>query len=725
MVKLQLVKYKKFNKQLILFIGLFCCFTNLYSQSTNRLKVLDSLKLVLKSQEDEYLKRPRKVYQLQDTQRVYTLNKLANELNNRGIVEEVEEYVDEALNISRIIKFKKGEIDAHLNLGVFYLNHSEFDKSIIEFTQALNLAKRKGFKQETANAYHYLAIVQSIQADYSNAIKNNLSALLIRESLGDKKAIANSYNNLGKIYTQLENHNEALSYHNKAFVIRKELGDKRGLQNSYTNFGHIYFKKDDFDNALKSYQDALDISMDLNDQVETANLNMNIGNIYNIKQDIEKAQIYYSNAQKSFKKNGNKMGQMQCYINISNLNYNQYEVAKLYIDSAIYLAKEIGAVSNLRDAYKILVESDTLNDEWKSAFFNHCQYFLYRDSLINEEVNENIIEAELQYDFDKKALASQKQIELKALQFEYQKKQAAAKSEREKQELVFEQKIKEQKIDFDYRQKITKIELEKRQQEMLNAVLGKENILMLQNARNEWYIRWLMLIVLIVLIAFGVNFKRNLNRQKTDNAKITQQKEDLKALINELNHRVKNNFQTVVSMLRIQSRSIQDEKLKDILSQTSNRFLAISNVHEKLYQTEAFSEINVKEYLNEIALGISRQFLSQNQTFNFSIKDDINLKLNVETIIPIALIVNELITNSFKYGTQIGKPLEVKIEFEQLETEFFQFTYSDNGPGLPDNFEELKSFGSTLVKLFAQQLRGKINFSNNNGVSISLIFRKI
>ena len=114
-----------------------------------------------------------------------------------------------------------------------------------------------------------------------------------------------------------------------------------------------------------------------------------------------------------------------------------------------------------------------------------------------------------------------------------------------------------------------------------------------------------MVFFLLFLIVFGINYFVNYRKQKRDNVKIEKQGQDLKSLMNELNHRVKNNFQMVVAMLRIQSRSLGDTLSSHILNETSNRFQAIAKVHERLYQAESFSDSSLKEYLEDLIHGIA------------------------------------------------------------------------------------------------------------------------
>jgi two-component sensor histidine kinase len=175
-------------------------------------------------------------------------------------------------------------------------------------------------------------------------------------------------------------------------------------------------------------------------------------------------------------------------------------------------------------------------------------------------------------------------------------------------------------------------------------------------------------------------------------------------------------------MLKMQTRLLEDKTLVDILTQTSNRFLAISSVHEKFYKLESFSGIPIKDFLCDIVNNISHQFEVASDQFEYKITDYSELKINIQTILPLVLIVNELVTNTFKHAYSTNNRLEINIYISNFKENKYQLIYSDNGPGLPPNFSKSNTFGLKLLKLFAEQLHGYIEFNNENGAVFTLSF---
>ncbi len=708
-----------------LLLCLFFIGSSAFSQSKSN--IIDSLEKALTLNQSLRTLAPKNKFFKIDTTRVTTLNLLSSELLSKADFDRVESLLNEALAIANKTGFKIGQVNAYNNLGTLYRRKSEYPLALQNLEKALKIAKEIGYQMGIANIYTNIANVNNNQSNFPEAIKNHLEALKISESLNDRIGVSISYNNLGIISSKIGNDEDALKYHLAAFKIRKELNDKRGLSGSYNNFGILYYKAGNFQEALLNYFEVVKICQELGDRLGLANVYVNIGYIYCAIKDFDKALDYSYKSLVIQKTISNDFGAIQCYINIANTYKasKQFQLSKFYLDSAIRLSKQIGSKQLIRDSYKLLSEVDSSSLDWENAYFTYKTYTIYKDSIINQTNLEKIKQSQIQYELEKKDLTYQKLIALKAIQFEYLQKQAAAKTEKEKQRLSYEQQIKEQMLNFEYAKKISKVEAEHTQQLAWNEILAKENKLMNQNSKNEIIIRWLMILVLFAFVAFGIYYFKNYNSQKAANIIIAKQGEDLKSLIHELNHRVKNNFQTVASMLRLQSRTLDDKTLLAILMQTSNQFLSIANVHEKLYQLESFSGIPIKDFLHDIVSNISQQFEVEKEQFESNIIDYCELKVNMQTILPLVLIVNELVTNTFKHAFSSNVNIVVTIYISHIQGNNYQLIYRDNGPGLPLNFSQSTTFGHKMLKLFAEQLHGSIKFNNENGAVSTLTFQYV
>ena len=191
-------------------------------------------------------------------------------------------------------------------------------------------------------------------------------------------------------------------------------------------------------------------------------------------------------------------------------------------------------------------------------------------------------------------------------------------------------------------------------------------------------------------------------------------------LLKEIHHRVKNNLQVISSLLGLQSSKL-DKKEKRYIKESQNRIRSIALVHEKLYQSENLSEIDIQELLKSLVNDIQQAY-SLNKTVQFQFDVD-TLKISVDMAIPCALIINELIINAIQHGFKKQKDKRIDVHFKSTN-KTYMFSVIDNGIGLPDHIdvENVKSLGLTLVTALTDQLSGVLTVKRNKGTSVSVEF---
>lgn len=204
----------------------------------------------------------------------------------------------------------------------------------------------------------------------------------------------------------------------------------------------------------------------------------------------------------------------------------------------------------------------------------------------------------------------------------------------------------------------------------------------------------------------------NLVIQKTENLNIALEEKDI--LLKELNHRVKNNMQTIISLIRLQNDEIDDATINNLLTTIQNRISAMSHLHELLYQKDAVKFINANEYFEKIIFEVEQSFDE-----NVRIDYKINTTINSESAIYCGLIINELVTNSFKHAFKNKEEGLISIIFYSQNKDYYLF-YSDNGEGY--NQENKKeSLGLVLIETLAKkQLRASLNITSNNGLKVEI-----
>ena len=202
--------------------------------------------------------------------------------------------------------------------------------------------------------------------------------------------------------------------------------------------------------------------------------------------------------------------------------------------------------------------------------------------------------------------------------------------------------------------------------------------------------------------------------------------EQRELLIKEIHHRVRNNLQTISGLLQLQKGTLKDEHLLAVLNEGQSRINSIALIHQSLYQTDDLVSIDFKPFLVELANKISELFDSYKREFVLDIEMD-DMQFDVDTSIPLGLILNELLTNSLKYAFDANGLVHVSIAIREMSPLNFELIYSDNGPGLSEqiNLEKPSTLGLRLIKGLAGQLRGKIDYSFLEKSTFHISFKSI
>jgi two-component sensor histidine kinase len=194
-------------------------------------------------------------------------------------------------------------------------------------------------------------------------------------------------------------------------------------------------------------------------------------------------------------------------------------------------------------------------------------------------------------------------------------------------------------------------------------------------------------------------------------------------LIKEIHHRVKNNRQVISTLLELQTHGLMDEKSKAALQESQNRVQAIALIHQRLYEHESFGAINMDEFMRDLYNQIANVFKKGDQDVNASF-DLHNISFDIDTAVPIGLMLNELLTNSFKYAFSGRGKNEIYIGMRK-ENGTYELSFRDSGRGLPPdfNFATARSLGIRLVNLLAKQLNGTAKYVYREGAQFDITFK--
>jgi two-component sensor histidine kinase len=242
-------------------------------------------------------------------------------------------------------------------------------------------------------------------------------------------------------------------------------------------------------------------------------------------------------------------------------------------------------------------------------------------------------------------------------------------------------------------------------------------------------------------IAAGIENARLYRRSEEEIARRLEVEEQLRKslgekeiLLKEIHHRVKNNLQTVSSILNLQSRSISDPSVVAVFRDSQARVRTMAMIHEKLYRSDDLNRINFAEYGHSLATYLVRSYQVPSRPVFLKMEPS-DVRLSIDSAVPCGLIINELVTNSLKYAfppddpellarPAKGQKNEIHIALAPTQGQQLCLTVSDNGIGFPDaiDFRETSSLGLRLVTTLTDQLAGTIDLSNRGGTCFKIVF---
>jgi two-component sensor histidine kinase/CheY-like chemotaxis protein len=193
-------------------------------------------------------------------------------------------------------------------------------------------------------------------------------------------------------------------------------------------------------------------------------------------------------------------------------------------------------------------------------------------------------------------------------------------------------------------------------------------------------------------------------------------------LLKEIHHRVKSNMQLISSMLGVQNSQIKDESARKVFREGWGRIRFMALVHEKLYQSDDFTGINFAEFTNSLLNDLFGTYNVDPDTINLNIGIK-NVRIDINLAIPCGLIINELVSNSLKYGFQEQEKGEIIIEFESKNS-IYELTVGDNGTGFPKylDFRNVESLGLQLVRLLCKKINATIELDRSKGTRFKIVF---
>lgn len=546
-------------------------------------------------------------------------------------------------------------------IGVAFDYKNNLDSSLYYYDLGIDLANAKSDSDQVIKFVFAKGAAHYYQGNYAQAIQFYDEALQYWESTGNIERQSKALNNIGIVYRLRKDYEKAIDIYRRSIEIKKQIKDSVGLANSYSNLGRAYYYNDRYPESLDALNMALELYEQLGMSYDAATALANLGSTYISLGDYEQAEAKIRSALPELEKKFT-LDLLSAYLNFSIIERNRGNPRE--------------ALNYIAPYYEVVKEFDRINSRMS---FEEELYACYRD------LGEN----------DKALFHLENYLEIY--------KESAGESRQrlaEEMQTRFETREKENTI------RLQELELEKSDREKEALFFGVA----------------FALLAVIAMIVFAVSKVKSNQKLSREKAKTESLLRDRETLLREIHHRVKNNLQVVSSLLSIQGREITDDKAQRAVNESRNRVHSMALIHQFLYGEQNLSAINMQEYVDQLSRKLFTTYKVSDNQVRLHVKVD-PILLDVDTAIPVGLILNELITNSLKYAFPDGKEGNLWVSLGESDGKL-TLSVQDDGVGVKEVVPKSTSFGMKLLNAFKQKLDADFEISSENGLKVDYHIRR-
>lgn len=639
-----------------------------------------------------------------------------------GSLPEAELYLKSMLDLGDKVNGKIKD-QALRKAAKFYLNNSNNNLGIDYLRKAIAWEKQNDFTtlyvsyQDMGKWYQKNYMLDSAIFYYQNAEEGFAV-------MKDFESLVNVLNKQGVILKNVENYGEALEKYYKAYDIAQIHQLDKNLASTCINIGVVFKKQDQLEDAMQYYQKAEKIFLQLKDHIGLANAYNNMGNIYRIQDEYQWALSNYKKAIKYRKLGGSEKTLSYSYNNIA-LVYKE----QLKFDSTLYYL-------GLSEDYKIKLEEFA---SLASTYLNFADTYASLDDSVNfMKYHDLAMEYALKYN---------QYSTVQELNIIHSSYAAGKESYQKAYELLIavihqmdtlsdkEQKVLSQVLQAKYNDKQKQdliFELQKslqEKEELTNELSSKAQLLKEDEAKLTWLVIFLVVVSVLLIIALLLMVrsfrlvKQGASEYEIINRELSAIKtgvEEKEMMLKEIHHRVKNNLQVVKSLIRLQ-REATTGAGGDILTEFENRVSSIALVHESLHGSIDLTKVDVKDYYERLIQDLIDVY-SVEQQITSKIHVD-RLSFGLDTLIPLGLLTNEIVSNALKHGFRGRKEGRLEVNLKSLEEETYLLEIADDGIGMHEDYLSVNSLGLELIDTLVGQLDGTKQVIIENGTKYIIKFK--
>ncbi len=552
---------------------------------------------------------------------------------------------------------------------------------------------------DRSNAYNSLSTIYEMDQQLDSAFYYGKKATRIDSITQDSSSLPYSYFDLGTFYMVTFQYETALEkmLYGRSYV-RKQ--DAYKLPTIDTRIAMIYFQLGNINKALELGESSYRMATEHNLQGTATRALILLAECYGFRGDTKKELMYYEKAD-----------------SLNNIKIeNEFRRTRILVGKAhakldLGLAltnKEIAALRKRKDQVPNELESNKLDylflriDNPSISEFESTYNRLYASAT--ERKADHLLLNLLRL---KKRYYTQKGLYEQAYKIDYSIQELEKKRSQLNNEYII------QDLDAKYQKKIKDQEIEnlETQNDIQSNIVTQQRIAIIMGS--------VACMIGIILLTLLFRLFRKTQKQKDIISKALLDKD---LLIKEIHHRVKNNLQLVSSLLTLQSRDIDDEKARSAIQDGKSRVRSMALIHQDLYMNEALKEINVKTYLEKLTTDLFLTYKMDQDKIKLEL-DIEEIDLDVDTIVPLGLIMNELITNSLKYAFDEVQMGVLTVVFKEQKDKLV-LTIQDNGKGYDIDEVSQEGFGTTMVQALSRQLNAKVDIESSDGTLTTIILPK-
>lgn len=596
-----------------------------------------------------------------DTTRVNLLNQLSIAYYDIENADSSMHYANQALQEAKKINYKKGLARAYRNFAGVELVKGNYPIALEHYKESLYYYQQLNDVKGEGAVITNMGIVYYQQSIYSEAQKCFFKALQIDINLKDSVGISEDYRNIGMVFNQQKKPEEALRYNLQALEIQKAMNDEVNMAITYNNIGSAYSSMDRFEEALKNHKEAVRLMQKaMPDNVYGLSYYYhNIAVAQKKMGNFKESREYLMKMLDFKKKVGDVNGIATAYYEIGDIFLRQKEItpAKKWLADALNLAQQSKSNKLLSRIYSGLAVADSTTGNYKNALNYYQQHTRYNDSIFNEENTKEITRLQANFEYSQKEdsilLSNQKTIAVKEAHIAANKKQ-----------------------------------------------------------KWMWIGGSVLLAVIGMLLFYQNRIQQKNNLQLTMlNNELDEKATQNQLLVKEMHHRIKNNLYMIYSLLNIQSHNTNNRETQEQLQAARHRIESIAATHEQLYQNQP-GNVAMKAYIEQFVSRAIQQ-LNSNNTVTTHININPEILLNTATCMPLAMLVNEWITNSMKYAAAPDNQLHLFINGNLNSNNEAALEYYDNGienkSAVSVKPTASGGMGKRIIELLSKQIKGKLN----------------